>query len=364
MIDKYDGSTRTLYFSSPINISTNGKQPSIGILEFVNSIWSKRAQPTTLGQGTDKGIAFEYMIQLANTLDANPWINIPTAANDVFVEKLATLIKNKLKPGLKCYIDHSNETWNFGFPGYHYSEAKARQLGLTGTIIPADAWHAFRAIEIFKIFNRVFDEPDLKEARKHSRLVRVLTSQTAWLDRTKAVMDWQMPDKQWPTNGLPAYRYADAWGITAYFGNDIQQGLENASLDELINLQIQLIETLFGDEKNPGLIRQLLLESNSRNLKLVAYEGGTHLLAPNNDPDLVSKLALVNQDKRMKEVYLLWLKKWNQLYDEYGKDNIGVINHYHDVSQYSKYGYWGLLQSTYQDIETAPKYQAIIESLK
>ncbi len=91
---------------------------------------------------------------------------IPTAADDAFVEQLATLIKTRLKPNLKCYIEYSNENWNTRFPGFNYSEAKARQLGLTGTSPPADAWHAYRAVEIFKIFNRVFKEPDLREIER------------------------------------------------------------------------------------------------------------------------------------------------------------------------------------------------------
>jgi hypothetical protein len=359
MIDSYDGETRTLYFKSLIETSGNGKQPTVNIYNFLNRTWAERALPNTLGQATPKGVAFETMIKLANTLNVDPWINIPTAADDKFVEQLAWLIKTSLKPGLKCYLEYSNETWNYGYPGYHYSEAKARQLELTGTWIQADAWQAYRAVEIFKIFNRVFGEPDLHEARSQSRLVRVLTSQTAWLDRAKMVMDWQMPNNALPTQGHPAYKYADAWAVTTYFYLDEGKSLESLSIEELFAAQLDNVNSLFGDSKTPGLIRNILAEAKSRNLQLVAYEGGTHVLAPQNNAELIAKVAQINKDPRMKEVYSVLLNHWNKLYQEFGGESVGVLNHYSDISRYGKYGFWGLLQSSYQNPAIAPKYQAI-----
>lgn len=358
-VDHYDGSTRTLFLKTPIARSKKGKQPSVTLFDFANRTWEARTQPTTLGQGSDRGVAFETMLQLANTLNASPWINIPTAADDGFVQQLASLIKTRLKPELKCYIEYSNETWNTAFPGYDYAEAKARELELTGTSPEADAWHAYRAVEIFKIFNRVFGEPDLREARKQSRLVRVLTSQTAWLDRARRVMDWRMPGGAWPTRGIPAYRFADAWAITTYFYLKGNKTLEQSNLDELIDMQIEDIRSQFGTATKPGLIRQILAEAQARGLQLIAYEGGTHLVAPHNRPDLVAKAALSNQSPRMREPYTELLKKWTELYRDYGAQSIGILNFYNDVGRYGQYGYWGLLQSTYQNRATTPKYQAI-----
>ena len=146
MINRYDGNTRTLYLKTPIEISKDGSQPTVYIQDFLNRTWASRTQPVTLGQGSLTGVAFETMIQLANTLNADPWINIPTAADDAFVKQLATLIKTRLKPTLKCYIEYSNENWNTRFPGFNYSEAKAKELRLTGTWIrkmhgmPIELW--------------------------------------------------------------------------------------------------------------------------------------------------------------------------------------------------------------------------------
>ena len=359
LIESYDGASRTLRLKTPIDISVSGKQPTVNIYDFLNRTWPERALPTTFGQTSAKGIAFETMIKLANTLGADPWITIPTAADDKFVEALAVLLKKELNPRLKCYIEYSNETWNFGYPGYNYAEAKARELNLSGALLPADAWQAYRAIEIFKLFNRVFGEADLKQARSKSRLIRVLTSQTAYFDRAKKVMDWMMPGSLGPTQGLPAYKYADAWAVTTYFYLDKDISLESSSIEQLLDTQLDSINAMFGDSNNPGIIRNLLTESKNRGMQLVVYEGGTHVLPPSNNTELVAKIAQLNDDPRIKEVYSKLLKSWDNLYKEFGESSVGVLNHYSDISRYGKYGYWGLLQSTYQNPETAPRYQVI-----
>lgn len=361
MIDRYDGDTRTLHLKTPIETSKRGMQPTVYIFDYFNRVWSDRGQGSDLEQTSSKGIAFETMIQLANILNINPWITIPTAADDDFVEQLAVLIKTKLKPHLKCYIEYSNETWNSKFPSYHYSEAKVKELQLSGTLREPDAWQAYRAVEIFRIFNRVFGEQDLRENRAESRLVRILTSQPAWLARGLRVMDWVMPNKAWPTEGEPAFKYADAWAITTYFYLKSNEILEQASMGELMTEQLKSVDAMFGSAEKPGIIRQTLTEVNERGMQLVTYEGGTHLLAPKKKQDLIAKLADVNKNPGMEKVYKRLLNHWDSLYQEFGSNKVGVWNHYSDVGRYGKNGYWGLMQSTYQDPLTAPKYQAIKE---
>lgn len=363
-IEHYDGASRTLHLQTPIDQPRAGAQVDVNMYTFVNRNWSQRAKPDTLTQASSAGVAFETMIQLANTLDAAPWISIPTAADDDFVRNLAMLIKQQLKPGLKCYVEYSNETWNFIYPGYAYSEAKTREKALNGTLIPSDAWHAYRAVEIFKIFNRVFGEADLRHGRHHSRLVRVLTSQTAYFNRAKSVMDWKMPGDAYPTGGLPAYQYADAWASTAYFGfKDSKAGevLEQSSFADLTKLQLEDIETMFGSKAEPGILRQLFTEAHARGMQFVTYEAGAGMLAPGNRKDLVVKAGRLNQSPGMRSAYQAMLQHWAALYREYGADAIGVWTQYYDVGRYSKSGYWGLLQSTYQEPTEVPKYQAILD---
>ena len=55
--------------------------------------WSDRATPQMQTQGTEAGVALEYLIQLANTLDADPWFCMPHLAGDDYVRRFAEMVK-------------------------------------------------------------------------------------------------------------------------------------------------------------------------------------------------------------------------------------------------------------------------------
>jgi hypothetical protein len=83
--------------------------------------WANRKLPTDPTQQDPRGIAWEYVIQLANASGKDIWINIPdqvdlndTTSNN-YVAQLATLIKNTLNSGIHVYVEYSNEQWNGGF---------------------------------------------------------------------------------------------------------------------------------------------------------------------------------------------------------------------------------------------------------
>jgi hypothetical protein len=93
-------------------LETNGK---------LESKWANRKLPTDPSQQDPRGIAWEYVIQLANATGKDIWINIPdkvdlndTTANN-YVTQLATLIKKTLNPNIHVYVEYSNELWNTGF---------------------------------------------------------------------------------------------------------------------------------------------------------------------------------------------------------------------------------------------------------
>ncbi|WP_374603821.1 fibronectin type III domain-containing protein [Niveibacterium sp.] len=76
------------------------------------------------------GVALEHQIQLCNAVHADCWINIPVAADDDYVRKLALTLRYgsdgtnpytsaqtnpaypPLDPGLRVYLEYANEIWN------------------------------------------------------------------------------------------------------------------------------------------------------------------------------------------------------------------------------------------------------------
>jgi hypothetical protein len=92
--------------------------------------WASRWTPTSTPAGVIiRNRTWEEVIDIANTLNKDIWICIPHAADDSYITGLATLIRDTLRPGVKCYVEYSNEIWNTGAayqPQYSYCQNTAR----------------------------------------------------------------------------------------------------------------------------------------------------------------------------------------------------------------------------------------------
>ena len=136
--------------------------------------WATRkllADPTQQGP---LGIAWEYIIQLANATGKDIWITIPdkvdlndSTANN-YVTQLATLIKRTLNPGIHVYVEYSNELWNTVFSQTHDMTNAAILDVNTGSDPTLDydkinnQWYwgyrraAHQTLKISKLFAQVF----------------------------------------------------------------------------------------------------------------------------------------------------------------------------------------------------------------
>ncbi|MDQ6681332.1 MAG: hypothetical protein M3Y67_10285, partial [Pseudomonadota bacterium] len=92
--------------------------------------WSERAKPSDFNYTTERGVPLEVMIDLANTLQAEPWFCIPHLADDDYVRQFAALVKARLEPRLKATIEYSNEVWNNSFAQGKWALAESARLGL------------------------------------------------------------------------------------------------------------------------------------------------------------------------------------------------------------------------------------------
>ncbi|MBN1479031.1 T9SS type A sorting domain-containing protein [candidate division KSB1 bacterium] len=138
----------------------NGAEP-----EYPDVIeWSERKLPTDASQvsidaiGKREGAAWEYVVELANLTNTDPWINVPVSATIEYVTQLATMFKENLHPDLNIYVESSNEVWNTapGFEQTQYSKAQAQALG-----IGERENHARRTIELAQIFESVYGNGSL-----------------------------------------------------------------------------------------------------------------------------------------------------------------------------------------------------------
>lgn len=288
-----------------------------------------------------RGVPVEVMVQLANTLQADAWFNMPHQADESYVRELATVVRDQLDPDLKAYIEYSNETWNSQFAQFHYAieQGQALNLGEGDTFLGSLRFHSQRAVEFFAIWEDVFGGSE--------RLVRVLAAQAANVWTGEQIITWQN-----------AFEHADAIAIAPYFSCD--DAGNPATVDTIAALSVdELLDRQMANVQEGGCAVQWMRDyaalAGQYGLELVAYEGGQHLVgyggAENNEA-LTALFVEANRHPRMGEIYRTYLQAW---FDAGG----GLFMHFSDIGEPGKFGSWGALEYLTQD--SSPKYEALME---
>jgi hypothetical protein len=298
--------------------------------------WDERAKVEDLTWDTPAGVPVEVMVDLANRLKADPWFCVPHQADDEFVRSFATLVKEKLDPNRKVYVEYSNECWNGIFAQARYCAEQGKALKLSDNAYQAQLrFFSQRSVEVFGIWEGVFGGRD--------RLVRVLASHAANPWASEQIVVWQ-----------GAAKHADALGIAPYFGHELGDP-KSADANAALTPEKAIERLRAALPRNREMLFKQAKVARDAGLTLVAYEGGQHLAghggAENNDR-LTRLLIATNRDPRMKELYLQHLNDWR---DAGG----GLYVLFSSMGKPSKWGSWGLLEAVDQDPATAPKWLAV-----
>lgn len=318
--------------------------------------WADRTTMDSASQASNKGVALEYMIQLANTLQINPWFTIPAAASDDYVRQFAIMVRDRLDPALKVHLEYSNEVWNNIFSQASYASQQGLTLGLDDNGFTAGIrYYSQRSVEIFKIWEEVFGESSSQ------RLVRVLAGQAANPWTAEQILGWK-----------DAYQYADAYAIAPYFdgfGDADRDGWSDLNDVDMVNTTLSMTPDQIIDNmllEIPTEIKQMFdnnyaVATKRFGLNLLAYEGGSHLtsyqFSADQQPQMHDLFLAVNRNLRMRDLYKAYLDQWQQ--------SGGILfNQFVDVNASTKWGYWGALEYQNQDINTAPKYLGLMDFIE
>ena len=245
------------------------------------------------------------------------------------------MVKARLDPTLRVYVEHSNEVWNPQFQQYHYGvKMAAAQLPPIGPV----PYHAVRTRMIGGFF---------KEVLGSSRVVAVLGAQ--------AVNPWTA------SNGLEYLKAQfkgvigiDAVAIAPYFG----LGPSPKESGTYTTMTMEALFNLIRTSKLPmavEMVKSYRELAKSYKLSLIAYEGGQHLVGKQgaeNDVQLTALFHAFNRDPRIKQLYLDYLSDWKRAGGE-------LFVHYFDVGRFGKWGSWGALEYVDQPRSSAPKFDAL-----
>ncbi len=320
-----------------------------------------------------KGVAWEYVIDLANRLNVNPWVNVPMAASDDYIAQMAKLFHTKLKPVLKPMVEYSNEVWN---PTFWYTQctmrAEAARLKLTTTVGPLCpvgpdgrfagsvdssqgdgqyAYYAYRLAHIFDIWDAEYGD--------RSKIVHIVAQQqrTDW--EVEKIMNYGAP------YGLAKKADVLATGgyVSAVWGLDNLVNTGQKTWAQVVAMTPADVLALMNGDLTYNLVEAghpgfpaTAVEAAKWGLKSVVYEGGEAnyaLDAPQEyQMQLLDLLARTARDPGMGTLYARML-------DAAKAAGFVGFNQFYDVGEYNQYGLWGLLESQAQDPLTSPKWVAM-----
>jgi hypothetical protein len=286
------------------------------------------------------GVAWEHVVELANATGKDLWINIPVAATDDYVGELARMLKRELKPGLKVYVEHSNEVWNYGFPQYIYNKLAAIDEvtrggsrlngdGATDQEVWARRRHADRLVGIGNVFRREFGE--------RGATGRVRPIYASWLIYPDAyyadVLEWVKTE-----HGDPAQLFYGIAGAAYY--NAEAAGAE-AKPDAIVAAMHARSDANRGYRDAIGAIARRF------GLKHCQYEVGPD--TGGGKTENVANRIRANRLERMRDLLL------HDARDNWFSQGGDLYMYFAHCSAYSRYGCWGLSEDI-ADLKT-PKWR-------
>ncbi len=318
-----------------------------------------------------KGVPIEVMVELANTLQRDIWVNMPHVADNDYVKTYAKYVHENLDTNLKAYVEYSNEVWNPGFSAHSYAVAKGKELGyetvpevFEGSNRDEDyfarlRFYSKRAEEILILWKAQFG------GDSETRLVRVLGS----------FIGDKVLTEQMLKNSIVNTDNIDAVAIAPYFFGCPYEAicidapnnlLEATTVDDVFAAidQSSDIDVKSLDGTIEAVKGQLTITS-AYNVKLVSYEGGQHLVTGvlgSNDVTEDDKARLrglfnqANRDPRMKQRYITFLNAWKDLSDE----GTSLFTLYTLPQSYYRFGNFGMKEHLNMPRNDSPKFDGVM----
>ena len=347
----------------------SGRKP-VGFYTMVGSDgdaigrWGKPA--SEYSQLFSGGVALEIMIQLANMTNTDAWLCVPHRATAEYRTEMAKMVKAKLNPKLKVYVEYSNEVWNWQFQQAGWmiqSEAAGDALAAAGMqawkdgVVPEFTMdggtvakdggqnHPERMGALdricFEQWEAVFAGAD------RARLVRVIAVQHGWVDTVKRTVEWVM-----------AHGGADAVSPAGYFGpNDAIYARWEAAGAALTADQVitDMNEAL--EKDSAPWTRQIGQIAKANKLRYIVYEGGQHIQPKGQEEKpYMPALKAAQFSQGMYDVYM----KNFAVHQEVGCDLFAAFSSI--GKQGSRYGSWGHQEFYGQPRSVIPKYGALLDT--
>jgi hypothetical protein len=312
------------------------------------------------------GVALELMIQLANMTKTNPWFCMPHRATPGYMTEFARMVKARLDPDLKVYIEYSNEVWNWGFQQAGWMI----QSKLAGDAVVASGMSAWKngivpdfpydggtvakdggeghpermaALDRFCFvpWEKVFAGED------RARLIRVVGVQHAWADTARRTAKW-----------VVEHGGADAIAPAGYVGpnQEIYARWEAAGASLTAAQVIADMNEAF-EKDSAKWTRDIAAIAKQYKLHYLVYEGGQHIQPKDQkETPYMPALKAAQFDAGLYKVYMRNLA----LHQEIGCEFFMAFS---SISrQGTRWGSWGHQEYYGQPRSAIPKFGALLDA--
>ncbi len=367
--------------------------------------WADRPLKTDAFWTGPAGVPVSVMINLANTLQADAWINLPPHVDDNYARQLARLAKGSLNAQAKLIIEFGNEPWNWQFPATEWmrqQSAERWKLSKDDSYTAMHSWYGMRAVQLCQIVKAEF-------GAESGRVQCVSNGQAAntWVAQQQVECPYARVDLGGQTCG----KYFDAVSLAPYFGGYVSSHrYREEIMSHWLNLPMdQQLDKLFAelyapdadhppplaaltatspDDKDAAVrgalgqsrqwMRNYKAEVAARyNLPLYTYEGGQHLIWGADESGDTSKsdayrdidrrwfadkrwenlYIAANRDMRMKAVYTQMMKDWTESTEDNRNQLFTPFNYAYWAGGS---GAWGLKESVFKSRAESPKWDALV----
>lgn len=310
--------------------------------------WAHRRDADDIRQGSGpegtpsepvvNGISLEYMVELANELDADPWFNMPYAADDTFVRNFATYVRDHLEPGRTVYVEWANEVWNFGW-GFEASQWVADQARTAGLDPAYGQWIVAG-----------------REAKRDMVIWSDVFAGQSGLELVRVAAGWAAVN--WVTNQIAENMDGafDAIAIAPYITPTDEQraaytagtGVDRVLADTRTNIDASVQWVADHEQLTREWAARL-----GRPIDLLAYEGGAHL--DGRGSAYQGAFYTAGVDPRMGDIYRDYLRAL----DEAGMD-LYVDFQFTGQAGPAPWGDFAKLHRMDQSLSSAYRYNAVV----
>ena len=322
------------------------------------------------------GVPVEVMLALANELHTDPWFTLPHQGDDDLVRTYAQIVQAGLDTGLTASVEYSNEVWNPNLPQGQWAAAQAKaRWGQDGA---AMQYYGLRAAQVAAIWADVFKAAP-------GRLRRVVATQTGWPGLEAQILDAPLVVAD---GGQPPGLSFDAYAVSGGFSGLLGAADQRATLQDWLKQSTRAAQDQIAaagltgdaaaaylaahrydlaDQRAAAQVRSAASDSLTtllsqtlpyhasvaadRGLKLVMYEGGSHVVDFGSPADakIAAYFTHFNYTPEMAALYADLLAGWQSLTDQPFTATAEIANP-------GAWGSWGALRHLGDD---NPRWQVL-----